>query len=208
MLGTTIKLSMLFKFWGHSGVHKNTLLTVRSSCNLRLTPKKYILPPLGLAWYTFEINIPSISMNSHWPVTPLQAYPLYMDCLFGPSLATCCAVQLNDDDTDGIVRVLLPAPAGWRKVNGKSLLPLIALWKTDRTSSSTSFTVIVDISRIFPISPFIASQERYFPRGYGKRVDRFDCCGKRTMSISQHWATFGRFEWLVAALPSKPFLLR
>ena len=22
MLGTTIKLSMLFKFWGHSGVHK------------------------------------------------------------------------------------------------------------------------------------------------------------------------------------------
>ena len=32
MLGTTIKLSMLFKFWGHSGVHKN-ILRVRSSCN-------------------------------------------------------------------------------------------------------------------------------------------------------------------------------
>ena len=33
MLGTTIKLSMLFKFWGHSSIHKNTLLRVRSSCN-------------------------------------------------------------------------------------------------------------------------------------------------------------------------------
>ena len=33
MLGTTIKLSMLFKFWGHSGIHKNTLLRARSTSN-------------------------------------------------------------------------------------------------------------------------------------------------------------------------------
>ena len=32
------------------------------------------------------INIPSISMNSHWPLTPLQAYPL-QECIWTACLA-------------------------------------------------------------------------------------------------------------------------
>ena len=74
---------------------------------------------------------------------------------------------MNDVETVGIVKDLLPAPVGWKKTNGKVLLSLIASLKVERTSASTSSTVIAEEIRTFPISSISPSRARVFPRGNG-----------------------------------------
>lgn len=90
---------------------------------------------------------------------------MYIACLLLPSLATCWGVHRNEDDTEGTVSVLVPAPVDCRNWKRKSSFPPIGVWNTDRTSSSTSVTLIEVVSLIFPIRPFSPSLVRYLPRG-------------------------------------------
>ena len=134
-----------------------------------------------------------IILTSIFSVTSLSLERMYIHCLPLPSFATWCGVQLNDADTAGRVRDLLPQPVDCKNTNGTIVHRL-----------TSSLTDIVDVNLIFPISPDRPNLARYLPRGnttYRHSITRKE-------SLSQHCTVthLGRLAALALFRTLKLFL--